>query len=143
MYKFPTVTIGDKYIYVKMKAPFRGLRLYISGQITGDKDFREKFAKAEKVAKWYGFKPVNPCKREPDGKPWVWYMKRDIKKLLKCDAILMLPDWCGSRGARLERRIAYEMGLRRFVAVNVFKDMMIVEGDSWDVADATGLAEKK
>lgn len=117
----------NRCLRAKRGCPHKGKRLYISGGITGDPNYREKFRNAEIAARRYGFRPVNPAKAG-DGKPWEWYMKRDIRLLLKCDAILMLPDWCGSRGARLERRIASDLGLKLYNMVYAMGERMITEG---------------
>lgn len=81
-------------------------KIYISGKVTGDPDFRSKFHKAEKFLKRKGYKVVNPVKWEKDGKSWKYYLIKDIKKLLKCDTVYLLPDWGFSKGAQLERNIA-------------------------------------
>lgn len=86
-------------------------KVYISGRITGDPHYREKFARAERVLRRRGYEPVNPTKGEPDGKEWTWYMRRDIKKLCDCDRICMLNDWPESKGATVENSIARELGM--------------------------------
>lgn len=85
--------------------------VYISGAVTSDPNFRTKFDKAEKLLYIKGYKPLNPVKGEEDGKDWSYYMKKDIQKLLSCDAIYVLSDWYDSKGARLEINIALELGL--------------------------------
>ena len=39
-------------------------------------------------------------------------MRRDIKVMVDCDVIVLLPGWGRSRGALLERQIAIALGLR-------------------------------
>jgi hypothetical protein len=39
-------------------------------------------------------------------------MKEDISALLTCDAIYLLKNWGDSRGARIERAIALELGIK-------------------------------
>lgn len=87
-------------------------KVYISGKVTGDPDYRKKFAKAEKRLKEMGYDPLNPVKGEKDGKPWEYYLRRDIKKLCDCDILLLLPDWTQSKGARLERLVASRLGIK-------------------------------
>jgi len=86
-------------------------KVYISGKITGDENYRSKFAKAERVLRFAGFNPVNPTKGEPENREWQWYMRRDIKKLCNCDKICMLYDWQESKGATIENSIARELGM--------------------------------
>ncbi len=57
---------------------------------------------------------VNPAEKADEGKPgmtWEEYMRQDIRLLLDCTAILMLTGWENSRGARLEHRVATELGM--------------------------------
>lgn len=88
------------------------MKVYISGKITGDADYKKKFANAEEMARAVGFEVFNSAKVPDEGKPWEWYMKRDIKELMNCDAILLLKDWEESRGARLEAYIASQLKIK-------------------------------
>jgi hypothetical protein len=38
-------------------------------------------------------------------------LKNDIKKMLECDEVHMLPDWQQSKSAQLERDIAIRLGI--------------------------------
>jgi hypothetical protein len=42
---------------------------------------------------------------------WSCYMRFDIAALMRCDRIVMLAGWQESRGARLERYIAEQLGM--------------------------------
>lgn len=88
------------------------MKVYISGKITGDADYKKKFANAEEMARAVGFEVFNPARVPDEGKPWEWYMKRDIKELMDCDAILLLKDWEESKGARLEAYIASQLKIK-------------------------------
>ena len=49
---------------------------------------------------------------EPEyAKPWEYYMRESIKKLMLCDRILMLLGWSNSEGAWLERDLAKNLGM--------------------------------
>lgn len=85
--------------------------IYISGPVSGNKKYREEFEMAERMLKFLKWKVVNPVKHEKEGKEWDYYLKKDIRKLLKCDAIYMMRGWSSSKGARLERIIAQELGM--------------------------------
>ena len=92
------------------------MKIYIAGKISGQdlEKAKKKFAKAEKEMRQRGFETVNPLaiqKIHPD-KSWGDYMLEDIKQLLRCDAILLLPDWEDSTGAKIEKMIAQKMGMR-------------------------------
>ena len=85
-------------------------KIYISGAVTSDPDFRCKFERAEELLREKGYIPVNPVKTEVEGKEWEYYLKKDLKKLLKCDGIYILSDWHNSKGARLEIQVALDLG---------------------------------
>jgi hypothetical protein len=85
---------------------------YLSGAISGDENYKRKFSEAAQLLKALGFRVYNPVKQNEKGdKDWTYYMKKDIKALLKCGGLMRLPDWKESRGARLEYTIANELGL--------------------------------
>jgi hypothetical protein len=51
--------------------------------------------------------PVNPHKlTPPPEESWHLFMRRDLRELLDCHAIVMLPGWTESPGAREEHRLA-------------------------------------
>lgn len=87
---------------------------YISGPMTGLPDFnRVAFLAAEKALRDLGHEPVNPVYNGvPDKAPWHEHMRADIKMLMDCDVIVMLPGWMDSKGAKLEQCIAHWLGMR-------------------------------
>lgn len=94
------------------------MKIYIAGKITGlvYEDALRAFAEAAAEVERCGHVPVNPMAvngLDGDGQPHAWaeYMKRDIPHLLACDAIYLLPNWKDSKGARLEKHIAEELGM--------------------------------
>jgi hypothetical protein len=59
-----------------------------------------------------GYTVINPAEYdECDDMPWDWYLRRDIVQLMKCGKVVLLPNWQDSKGARLERFIAEELGM--------------------------------
>lgn len=89
-------------------------KVYLSGPISGFLlegricTFRHV---AEMVEKW-GHNAVNPFENGlPHDAEYQDHMRADLKMLLECDAILMLPDWQQSAGAQLELRVAISCGL--------------------------------
>ena len=88
-------------------------RVYISGQITGNKNFVKEFEKREKELKSLGYFPVNPVAiysrlkislgREPTYRE---IMDEDIRVLKRCDYINFLDNWNKSMGAKEERSVA-------------------------------------
>lgn len=88
-----------------------GKNIYLSGKITGDPDFREKFKKkAEELTK-QGWRVYNPAVH-PDMFTWEHFMELDLLALSKCDAIYLLDDWKDSRGAKVELAEAKRLGKR-------------------------------
>ncbi len=111
------------------------MRIYISGKITGLPlhEAMAMFQSAEeflqKKQKMSGLPEtvecVNPFEQDhgiaeemarfPETfsmhEVWAKYMEVDLGALLNCDAVYMLKNWGGSKGARIEHAIAKELGL--------------------------------
>lgn len=89
------------------------MKIYISGPITGRHTLnREAFAEAERLLTEAGHEAVNPHTINADlgeNAPWETYLKRDIAELTTCDGIFNLGGWEGSKGARLENRVAHAL----------------------------------
>ncbi len=96
-------------------------KIYISGKITGlaHETAYANFELAEKVLESLGYEPINPMKKvsEQEGKTYKEYMLEDIELLWDCAGIFMLDNWKDSRGARIERFIAEELGLEVMGAI--------------------------
>lgn len=91
-------------------------KIYISGPISGRPNGnRDLFDRAAiSICKDYNY-PINPHTIGaylPAGSSWLAYMRVCIAALAEADAVLMLPGWLRSRGARLEWFIAWRMGLK-------------------------------
>lgn len=80
------------------------MRVYLSGPITGVKNYKENFAAAEEKMKKMGFDVINPAafNRVLPEMGYEEYMDIDLKLLAMCDVIYMLKDWEKSRGANRE-----------------------------------------
>lgn len=97
---------------------------YISGPITGvENGNKELFSSAESYLRSLGCKMVfNPARRDASHHPyitdseelWRFMMKFGIQELLDSDAILLLPFWHQSKGAKLELDIAKALGKQIF-----------------------------
>ena len=104
-------------------------RCYIAGPIAGRPGAREMFADAAKLWEDSGYEVVNPFdvaphEHEGDCPPGytpgegehehtssACYMRADLRALLDCDAIYMLPGWRESRGATAEHTVAVACGI--------------------------------
>jgi hypothetical protein len=83
---------------------------YLSGSVSNDPDFRDKFAYAEYQLRKRGLKVLNPVKHEKDGKKWSYYLRKDIRKLTRCQGLILLDGGQDSEGASLELTIAHGLG---------------------------------
>jgi len=91
------------------------MRIYISGPITGVKNNNfEAFDAAFKFLSSHGFAPLNPLDLDKiynEHGDWNACLRRDIKYLMDCEAVFLLPGWEDSKGARLEITIASKLDL--------------------------------
>ena len=81
------------------------MRIYISGAITNDDNYKQKFDNAEKNLINQGYEVINPSSLDtvlPSGLAYEEYMKIDLCLLDMCDAIYMLKGWENSCGANRE-----------------------------------------
>jgi hypothetical protein len=64
---------------------------------------------------------INPAElQEPSPDlPWDWYLRRDLRELVKCSRIALLPDWQQSRGAQLELHVAEALGMQVILPHNI------------------------
>lgn len=93
------------------------MKVYISGKITGTKDYMLRFTKAEHhLYQKYGDIPViNPAKVNSmlpaEDTSYEEYMKMCFCMLDMCDAIYMMPGWRDSNGAKREFEYAQARGM--------------------------------
>lgn len=90
------------------------MKVYISGPITGTKDYFERFQKAEQYFRQQGCEVINPAevmRPLPESTTWEEYMKVAIALLEQCGMIFMLKGWQKSRGAAIEREHAYRLNI--------------------------------
>ena len=88
-------------------------RIYIAGPMTGYPELN--FPAFHRVAaRWraQGFDVVNPAEiNENPSAEWADCMRSDIRELVTCEGIALLPGWEKSRGATLELHIARALGM--------------------------------
>lgn len=87
-------------------------RVYLSGRITGDPRYADKFSRAEMTVRiefCHRGIVVNPAEWCPEGWGWLRCMARCLLLEAMCSHVAMLSDWRESRGARIEHRLALLM----------------------------------
>ena len=78
------------------------MKIYISGKITGDHDYRAKFEKAASFITHAGHTAINPA-TAPAGLTNQDYMRLSFAEIDAADMVVFLKDWADSKGASLER----------------------------------------
>jgi hypothetical protein len=92
-----------------------------------------RFRKAEAALAELGFEVINPLDVEndtclgdcnplrhvgQDGVPthsWECFMRHDLRELLTCDTVAILPGWAESSGARLELKVSTALKMREIL----------------------------
>lgn len=88
--------------------------VYISGPMTGLPDYnRPAFNAAAAKLRALGYEVVSPAE-QPERPTWEEYMRHDIRLMMDCRSIVLLPGWESSKGARTEFSIAES--LRFYIA---------------------------
>ena len=84
------------------------MKLYIAGPMTGLPDYNfPAFYAAAAHLRGMGHEVVNPAELPaPDDPTWEKYLRGALRAMLTCEAVVLLPGWVKSNGARLERMVA-------------------------------------
>ncbi|MFX3547682.1 DUF4406 domain-containing protein [Ralstonia mannitolilytica] len=87
-------------------------RIYIAGPMTGLPELNfPAFHTMAAHLRSLGHHVVNPAEINADPSAgWTECMRADIRELVSCTAICLLPGWEKSRGASLEHHIAQSLG---------------------------------
>lgn len=111
------------------------LKVYMSGPINSPvssgrtaEDHKAAFTDLKQWLKrnMGNWEVINPCEigttcLDPDcgpfdGHDWNCWLKADLREMLTCDAILLLPEWEQSAGALLEANVAKAVGMTPYYA---------------------------
>jgi hypothetical protein len=90
------------------------MRAYIAGPMTGYEDFNyPAFNAAAATLRARGWQIENPAENpDPPSREWIDYMRMAVAQVARCDVVVLLPGWEGSRGARVEFTLATGLGLQ-------------------------------
>lgn len=85
----------------------KSMKVYLSGSIKNDPNYVAKFELWEQWLINAGHEVINPVTVDhaPDAS-YGDFMRNDIKAMLDCESIAMIPGWETSQGAKLEFLVA-------------------------------------
>lgn len=86
-------------------------KIYISGPITGNPNYKEQFAAISRMLAKDGHIVIDPSVETERLSPRD-YMRISLARLEAADEILLLPGWENSNGAKIEKLYAEYIGLR-------------------------------
>jgi hypothetical protein len=99
------------------------MRVYVAGPMSGYED--HNFPMFDRVtawlrAVWPTATVISPAELtrldeartgvKAGTQPWAYYMAQDLKEVVTCDRVVLLPGWAQSKGARLEATNALALG---------------------------------
>lgn len=87
--------------------------LYLAGPMAGlpEKNF-PAFKAAAEALRHAGYSVLSPAEFGlPDGLDWTEYLRYDLRQMLTCKAVAVLPGWQLSRGAQLETSTAAALNI--------------------------------
>lgn len=86
------------------------MKIYISGAITNNPNYKEQFAAAEAELRSAGHEVKNPARNT--GNNYKEYIDKGLMQEMQCEAIYMLPGYEKSTGAMLELHYAKAVGMK-------------------------------
>lgn len=90
---------------------------YLSGPITGHKNYRQQFARAAGTLKGMGYAVINPAELGAalplDQMSYEDIMKIDMGLLATADYLVQLPGWEDSKGAN--RELGFALGTDKII----------------------------
>ncbi len=88
--------------------------LYVAGPMSGLPEFNyPAFNHAAHQLRQAGYPVINPAEDGlPVESPWALHVRLGLTKLMRCDAVAVLPGAENSRGAQLEIATAQALGMR-------------------------------
>ena len=87
-------------------------RIYLSRPMAGyEENNHPAFEKECQRLRKAGFDVVSPHELEAADESWDSWLRADLREMLTCEAVVTLPGWQASRGARLETSVAIMVGM--------------------------------
>lgn len=105
---------------------------FISGPMSGLPDFnRPAFHRAAQQLRDRGLTVFNPAENGiASSAPWSTHMRADIRMLMGCDAVVVLPGHRGSKGATLETHIARALGMPVITLAGALNDLKGISAEA-------------
>lgn len=100
------------------------MKIYISGKIAGDPNYKGKFARAAAQLERQGATVINPA-TAPEGLAKLDYMRICFAEMEAVDYVVFLPDRAESAGAKLERAWCDYVGVPTADWDNFRVDMLV------------------
>ena len=103
------------------------MRIYLSGPITNDPDYVNKFATADKALHAMKYQVVNPAELYrvlPADATYEEIMSIDLQLMELCEALVQLPGWEKSLGCNRE----YGYALAKDMIILQYSDLINGEG---------------
>ena len=102
--------------YLDMKIKQMEMTIYLSGSISKDPKYIDKFATYKRVLQRLYPEaqiicPVTDIDHSGHDKSWKAYMRADIEAMKSCTHIALIPGWHDSRGAKIEYWLAKRWGM--------------------------------
>lgn len=104
------------------------MRIYLSGAISNDPNFIQKFMNADKTLHSRGYQVVNPAELYrvlPQDITYEEIMQIDLQLMDLCEALVQLPGWEKSLGCNRE----YGYALAKDMIILQYSDLVNREGE--------------
>lgn len=89
------------------------MKYYLAGPMTGLPNYnREAFEEETSRLHNLGYDIVSPAEINLEDASWCECLRKDLRAMLDCQGIILMPGWQESRGASLECYVASALEMR-------------------------------